>query len=233
MIVGVTGQARSGKDTLAAYLSDNHNFVRIGLADPLKRICKDVFDFNDAQLWGDERDLPDRRYLRGEKVTGAVLSSKYPEIPAGSEVVQRIYLTPRFALQLLGTEWGRTCYNDVWIEYGIRVAKELLSNPKLGYVPSRGLFTAEDPDDVWPPTTGVVFSDLRFKNEFEAVRKAGGLLVRVKREDCYGDVGIENHPSEAEQKTVPDSYFDLVLENPDGLENYYKMIREVLIPRLK
>lgn len=229
MIVGVTGQARSGKDTLAAYLSDNLSFVRIGLADPLKRICKDVFDFSDEQLWGQERDGSDHRYPRGERVTGAVLSSKDPEIPAGSEVVQRLYLTPRFALQLLGTEWGRTCYNDVWIDYGLRVAKTLLSHPYARYAPAEGLsYGASN-----KPTPGVVFSDLRFKNEFEAVRKAGGILVRVKREDCYGDVGIENHPSEAEQKTVDDSYFDLVLQNPEGLENYYALIREVLLPRLK
>jgi hypothetical protein len=63
--------------------------------------------------------------------------------------------TPRHAMQTLGTEWGRTCIgDDLWI----RAWQAAL-----------------------PATGNVVVDDCRFPNEAEAVRAAGGLLVRIER----------------------------------------------------
>ena len=52
MIVGITGLAGSGKDTAADFLVKNHGFVKVALADVLKRACKEFFAFTDEQLWG-------------------------------------------------------------------------------------------------------------------------------------------------------------------------------------
>ena len=212
LIIGLSGQARTGKDTFANYIVKDYRFVRIGLADPMKRFCKEVFDFTDEQLWGDRRDHGDLRYNRNSREIGTDPTLK---------IVMHDLLTPRYALQTLGTEWGRNCYENVWIEYGIRIAKELIDDGYATYSEKEGLVHQEKDQGL---IGGVVFSDLRFKNEFDAVRKAGGILVRIKREGYEGEVGITGHASEAEQKTVPDSYFDHVIENPPGLMYYFSEI---------
>jgi hypothetical protein len=215
MIIGITGQAGTGKDTAAAYLEQSRGFIRIGLADPLKRICKEVFDFSDEQLWGpsENRNGGDSRYLR--KVQTCENFEEYARHTDSCFEMQP--LSPRYALQTLGTEWGRGCYEDVWIDYGLRTAKKLVqyaeSKYQVGYDPKRGIVQERG----YPVPRGVVFSDLRFGNEFEAVRKAGGKLVRIVRPGYDGNVGIGGHASEEEQKKYNDTYFDCVILNNGSL----------------
>jgi len=66
LLIGVSGSAGAGKETVANYLVDGAGFVKVSFADPLKRICKDVFDFSDEALWGasEFRSQPDKRYPR-------------------------------------------------------------------------------------------------------------------------------------------------------------------------
>jgi hypothetical protein len=216
LIIGLAGQARVGKDTFADHIVKNYRFIRVGLADPMKRFCREIFSFSDEQLYGGMRDHGDIRYQRNSREVGSD-----PEL----KIVMHDLLTPRYALQTLGTEWGRNCYEDVWIEYGIRIAKELNQTGYCTYTEKEGLVEHEKDQGL---IGGVVFSDLRFKNEFEAVRKAGGILIRIKREGYEGGVGIAGHASEAEQKEVSDSYFDYVIENPAGLLYYYPAIDSLM-----
>jgi len=220
MIVGLTGQAQAGKDTTAEYLKEKYGFERIGMADPMKRFCQEVFEFSDEQLWGNGRELPDKRYGR------IVPAEKVMEF----QFETGEYLTARYALQTLGTEWGRHCYDNVWVDYAIRMAKRLMEgggyyDPKMGYVR-----TVEH-----TKPTGVVFSDLRFLNEFEAVKAAGGFMVRIYRPGKEGKVGIFGHPSEEEQKQIPDEAFDAILRNErEGDYDFlYKQIEEKIVPHLK
>lgn len=118
-VVGVVGLARSGKDTLADWLVANRHFCKVALADPLKRICHDVFGFTEAQLWGNERDVPDLRWNG---------------------------LTARHALQQLGTEWGRRMHEDVWVRKGLQTAERILVCGD-GYTQQRGINPAGWPDD--------------------------------------------------------------------------------------
>lgn len=72
-----------------------------------------------------------------------------------------VHLTPRFALQRLGTEWGRACCEDTWAALGVDVARQLLARPTS--VPL------------------VVISDVRFPNEARLIRDAGGFVLRIDR----------------------------------------------------
>lgn len=64
--------------------------------------------------------------------------------------------TPRLALQLMGTEAGRNVFHqDIWV------------TSLLNRYSQRGGDT--------------VITDVRFKNEFQAVQKADGIIVRVRR----------------------------------------------------
>jgi hypothetical protein len=190
MIVVVMGQAGSGKDTVADHLVRAHGFAKVSFADPMKRFCREVFDFSESQVWGPlhEKNAPDARWDG---------------------------LSPRVALQTLGTEWGRGCHPEVWIRYGLRVASELLAGERW-YTPSAGLVEEEG-----RRAAGVVIADCRFANEAAAVKRAGGQAWRVIRPGCDGAVGVSGHASEAEQKTLPDSIFDAVLVNDDTLASLY------------
>lgn len=163
-LIGVSGPAGSGKDTFADFLAGDHRWVKIALADPIKRAAADWFDWDHERLWGPstKRNEPDPRY--------------------GG-------LSARKALQFMGTEIGRKLYPDVWIDYALRTTDELLRF-----------------------YSGVVISDVRFKNEVAAIRKAGGRLVRLRRgQPLPGTAG--QHRSETEMQEIPDDLFDVVIDN--------------------
>lgn len=63
-IILIVGQAGSGKDTVASFMTKNHGAVAIAQADPMKRLAKIIFDFNADQLWGpsESRNAFDPRY---------------------------------------------------------------------------------------------------------------------------------------------------------------------------
>lgn len=90
----------------------------------------------------------------------------------------------RRTLQRLGTEGGRKVLGEnIWVDTAMRTAH-----------------AAGGP---------VVFTDCRFPNEAHAVRRAGGLVVRIER---AGLPNSDPHPSES---AIDDWTFDYVVRN-DG-----------------
>jgi hypothetical protein len=228
MIIGITGKAGAGKSTAADVLVQHFNFVAVGLADPLKRICRDVFDFSDDQLWAEseKRNAPDKRYPRGRQLTqDRVVCAECKEeyiVPRGNSmrcpkcgynawkssqygIVTDVFLTPRFALQQFGTEWARNCYEDVWVDHAMRTAKKLMTgayiyHQRLGLQELLVRSKIRSMADKTP--TGVVIPDVRFKNEVDVIRKAGGRIWRITRSvaGLEGDAG--SHVSETEQDSI-------------------------------
>lgn len=49
-IIGLTGKKRSGKDTVATFLTKHYGFEQIAFATPLKQACQQIFTLSDAQL---------------------------------------------------------------------------------------------------------------------------------------------------------------------------------------
>ncbi len=152
-IIGVCGQAGSGKDTVANYLAE-YGFVKIALADPIKRFGYLVFLFTEDQLWGpsQSRNSVDLRYstdaawdeaqgrleaygkayvtdLLGTDDNDAVYAA-YASLVHWFFALREKYqgqLSPRIMLQTLGTEWGRDAVGqDVWMNYLLRIARTLL-----------------------------------------------------------------------------------------------------------
>ena len=51
MLVGICGKAGSGKDTIGDFLVDQYGFKKIALADPIKRLVKDIFALDDHTVY--------------------------------------------------------------------------------------------------------------------------------------------------------------------------------------
>lgn len=106
MLVGITGKAGSGKDTIGDYLVDKYKFQRISLADPIKRLVKDVFVLDDITVY-------DR--IEREKTL-----KNWPD------------WSVRKLLQFIGTELFRNNIDDaIWVKSLWLKIKE---NPDINYV---------------------------------------------------------------------------------------------------
>lgn len=240
MIIGIAGMAGSGKSTVADHLVAKHGFVSVSLADPIKRFCREVFDFSDEQLWGpsEKRNEPDKRYPRTEQVLNfekGGIPDGHPEmgpLPVLEDKVR--YLTPRHALQQLGTEWGRACYENVWVDYALKVAKKILfgqehkTHNKLNYDQRLGLYPWYE--SAMKPIKGVVIPDVRFKNEVDAILAAGGHVWRIHRGAAGLTGAAGQHQSEVELDGIPKEAFAINLYNDSTLDVLYALV-DKSIPR--
>lgn len=186
-LIGVTGRAGAGKDTIAQILKYNldcdvGNWTSIAFASPLKEICQQVFEFSHDQLYGslETKNAPDKRYPR----------------PDGT------FLTSREAMQVLGTEFGRRCYPDIWIEMGMRKAKRELAAGR-----------------------NVVITDVRFVNEAMAIRAYAGEIWRVYRPSA--DAVPATHTSETELDSVRMAVvLDREIHNTGTIDDLRDRVRE-------
>lgn len=123
----------------------------------------------------------------------------------------RYGVTPRYILQVLGTDACRKMiYDNTWIDYWIR---EYAKN--------------------FDPTEVTIVTDVRFKNEMQAIKEKGGVVWKLMRDGGPGATGgVTNHASEVEQNSIPDSEFDALILARSGdvvgltrtaLEEYQKL----------
>jgi hypothetical protein len=105
--------------------------------------------------------------------------------------------SPRELLQTLGTEWGRdTIRDDIWIAIAMRQAAKILE-----YQKGNG---------------GVCLTDVRFANEAEAIKAAGGVVWMVTRSAACLSPEAAMHSSEA---GIPGHLIDDVIANGGSLED--------------
>lgn len=127
-------------------------------------------------------------------------STKYPQ-----------YVTPRLALQTLGTEWGRRLYKDIWVDACFRRMTDTL----LGQAERRAR-----------KTKLFIVTDGRFLNEKTRSSALGAKTVLLQRR--IEDSIKATHPSEHELSTIPVSEFDYVLRNRGALEELPGLVTTML-----
>ena len=147
-IIGIAGRKFSGKDTVAKLFGDL-GYENVKMAGALKGMLRFYLGYIGANQEVIERMIEGD--LKEEP--SAVLGGK----------------TPRWAMQSLGTEWGRDLiYQNIWVD---------------SFVLRAELFDK------------VVCSDVRFPNEVDVIRNLGGKVYRIERDT--GPNEFSNHPSEA------------------------------------
>lgn len=227
MLLGLLGEAGAGKDTAADWIVKTHNGVKVALADSIKRYCQDAYNFSEDQLWGPSsaRNRPDERYPRKHTFRDNVCvccGFKW----SVSEAPPQCFLTPRYALQIAGTEFGRHCFPDTWVNVTLRTAAVLLdreSASEVDYDRSKGLYARPRLDS--DRERVVVISDVRFQNEVDAIRNAGGVVWKIALPEASSSDGWKSHASEAEMRGILDSCFDeIVVNHKTAFEDLYTAV---------
>lgn len=174
--IGLSGYARSGKDTVGAYLVEHHGYQRVSFADPMREALYALNPFIDVDGW----DVSVREAVDA----------------FGWEKLKTKSFTIRPLMQRLGTEVGRNMFGtDFWVD---------LAMSRI------------------PDGSKVVFTDVRFPNEAEAVKAVGGQVWRITRP---GLTAANNHPSET---AVDDYQFDKFIDNSSSLASLYKEVEKAL-----
>jgi hypothetical protein len=143
-LIALTGTAFSGKSTIAKELT-RYGYTRKKMSQTLKNMLLQIPGVTEEMTEGSLKEVPQE-----------VLGGK----------------TPRYAMQSLGTEWGRdTIFRRIWLESWKRSIEGI---------------------------SKVVVEDLRFPNEAELIRELGGEIWRVTRLTS----SIGDHKSEVEMRQI-------------------------------
>ena len=138
VVIGLAGPAGSGKSTAAEILAREHGFVRTRFAAPLKAMMAAFFR---------ECGLTDDDILA--RLEGPRKEHEDPLLCGR---------TPRYAMQTLGTEWGReTIGRDLWVNAWRETACRALDE-----------------------NGRIVVEDVRFADEAAAVRGLGGVVLGLR-----------------------------------------------------
>jgi hypothetical protein len=234
MIIGISGYSGSGKDTAGIIIQ----YLKAGTKFPLKAVIKkpDIHEW-----WLEERSGWEIKKWAGKLKTIASILTGIPvekfedqefkksllgpewgtvtdiplnSIPVFADIEFNSLITVREFLQRLGTDAIRDkLHTNAWVNALMADYKEKSSEcgtSKKGTVVN----CCKYPN--W------IITDTRFPNEAEAIKKAGGIIIRIERP---GVKPVNPHPSET---SLENWKFDHVINNDGSLTDLTKKIKKVL-----
>lgn len=168
LFVGLSGKKQTGKDTTLSFLENVlHDVQNTSFAWPLK-------EYIAVRILGIPRELAFGTNEQKETPTHIMWDSMFVEIrqaysieneqrlPYGANTpkLRSGPMTVREVLQVVGADWYRRVYPDVWVDFPFRQEW----NGKI-----------------------VVITDCRFPNEVEAIKQHGGVILRLERDTSLED----------------------------------------------
>jgi hypothetical protein len=226
MIIGINGYAGSGKDTVGImiqYLQADHN---IPLKDVLKDPNKHEWWLEEGSQWeikkwaGKLKDIasiltgiPKHKFENQEFKTtllgpewGTVTLTPLNSIPVFADIEFNSLMSVREFLQKLGTDAIRDAlHTNAWVNALMADYRKIDYN-----------------DDEQPEYPNWIITDTRFPNEAEAIKKAGGIVIRVDRP---GVKPINDHPSET---GLDDWKFDYKIANVSDIKALSLSVQMIL-----
>lgn len=193
ILIGLAGQKGAGKDTAAGGLPQA---VKIAFAGPVKQMLAVGLGLTEAQLNGGEKSRP------------------VAWLGDGTDI------TPRYLMQSLGTEWGRTLVDpDVWVKLAARKVDDELA---------RGA-------DGQQGRSVILVTDVRYESEANMIRARGGVIVHIlrNRKPVRGirekllrlwDM-LTDHSSEVRLPVHP---ADMIVLNVGTVEELQQQLRQVV-----
>ena len=182
IIIGITGLAGSGKDTAAVELISTSGVYQYAFARPMKEAAKLLMGWTDEHVHGKLKDVIDPLYG----------------------------VSPRYVLQTLGTEWGRSIiHKGLWT---LRAERFIESCRKLN------------------ADCNIVITDVRFDNEAAFIKEAGGIVLEVIRPDRYAqlDTGMAGAAEHTSEGGVHDKYISARICNDGTVEELHQLVGSVL-----
>lgn len=194
-IIGIVGFIGSGKGTVGQHLVNNHNFATTSFAKTLKDSVAAIFGWPRELLEGDTEESREWR----NQVD-----------PWWSKKLSRP-VTPRWALQYMGTDVIRTHFNtNVWTW---SVERQILNQNK-----------------------NVVVTDARFPNEVNLLKELGGKIIWVRKAELpeWYDAALSQNQNLSYDmtKNYPDVHLsewawigtpiDATIVNDRSIEELYK-----------
>jgi hypothetical protein len=221
MIIGISGYAKSGKDTVAKiiqYINRGNTTVEYSLEDAVKDSSYEVI-LDIESLWCIKKfsgalkkvasiltGIPVHRFEDQEFKDSFLGKEWHTEVEAPLDVAFddvkfMKMMSVRELLQKLGTDAIRNgLHPNAWVNAAM-----------AGYKPSVVGYDANG--SPVPELPRWIFTDCRFPNEAQAIKDAGGFVIRVDRP---GVGPVNDHPSE----TALDNWdFDYKIANVSDLES--------------
>lgn len=201
MIIGFVGLIGAGKGTAADYLVREHGFIKESFANSVKDSVSVIFGWDREMLEG---ATPESRLWREQAD------------PWWSNHFNRPF-TPRYAMQLMGTEAGRDVFDtNLWVYSTFRRMK---------------------------PNQNYVIADVRFPNEIQKIKEEGGMIIRVRKgnEPIWYMTALEDNLKGTYEmsKLYPDIHYseyawigskdiDYMITNDKTVEKFERIVEEML-----
>lgn len=197
MIIGLSGKARSGKDTVAGIIREYEiEAIQYNLADPLKACVNDWLGWGYQHGYGDQKETPQALQPNFEALVGYIM--KYFGAHASPEQAVKVVEQMREEFEAGRHRAVHNFAQNMFQEDRTRDDWFIIS-PRQVYqwFGTEGMRQHVD-DDLWlkliPDAGLVLLADVRFENEAQYVRDNGGVVVHITRPDCQEIVA---HSSES------------------------------------
>lgn len=203
-LIGISGKIGAGKDTVGiiirqlGFTNNGGTWENMKFAGKLKIIASLLTGIPIEKF----EDQEFKKTILGSEWGKPTKQNPLNAIEPFKDTTFVEMMSVRDLLQKLGTEAMRNgLHENVWVN---------------------ALFADYTEDKQW------VITDVRFPNEFKAIKEKGGIVIRVNRPGHGNSMKelAEAHPSE----TALDGHdFDYVIENDSNLEKLISKVKEILL----
>jgi ABC-type oligopeptide transport system ATPase subunit len=190
-LIGLSGRIGSGKDTVGAIIQELTRPEIEGYVTFINGEWKPALGGSDWRI---------RKYAYKLKQIASILIG----IPIEK------FEDHEFKKSELGPEWGMTVRSFLQ-----KLGTEAVRNGLHDHAWINALFADFTEDSKW------IITDVRYPNEYEAIKQRGGIMIRVNR----GEQSKDAHISE----TALDEFkFDYVIDNNGNLDDLKGKVKDVL-----